>query len=276
MSDETEAQAARLVVLVLRSLRRWDQREFAEASGFDQRDISRYETGERVPRPQTLLRLAAVAGVSPSRVGLLVDVLRQTVADLSVSPPVLSPAQRAASAVDREEVEEIAREVIEVLGNTFRSSLASLFEMEEREPQPLSPAQARAAAERAWQRFEEIPEAHHRFVIQHGKEYQTWAFCERLCAASAKQAGDPQAARNLAELAAYLAEQPAGPPGLRRRLQGYAWGFVGLVRQRFDDLRETEKAFERARHLWASGEASGFEPLDENRWLSLSAGLRPN
>ncbi len=276
MSDETDAQAARLAVLVLRSLKRWDQRELAQASGLDQRDISRYETGERVPRPQTLLRLAAVAGVSPARLGLLIDVLRQTVADLSASRPLPSPNQHAEPAADRDQVEELAREVLEVLGDTFRSTLATLFEVEEREPQPLSPAQARAKAERAWQRFQELPEEHHRFVIQHGKEYQTWAFCERLCAASAKKAGDRQAARNLAELAVYAAEQPAGSPGLRRRLQGYAWGFVGLARQRFDDLRETEEAFERARHLWASGEASGFEPLDENRWLSLSAGLRPN
>ena len=86
MKGTEEGEAARLAVMFLRSLRRWDQRTFGEASGVDQRDISRYETGEQVPRPETLQRLAGAAGVSPARLGLLLEVFRQTWASLGSRP----------------------------------------------------------------------------------------------------------------------------------------------------------------------------------------------
>ena len=109
MSNLVEAEAARLVVLFLRSLRRWDQREFADASGVDQRDISRYETGERVPRPRTLLRLAAVAGVSPARLGLLLEVFRQTVAASKDAGPAATPPSEPAA--DRAVIERLVDEI---------------------------------------------------------------------------------------------------------------------------------------------------------------------
>ena len=161
--------------------------------------------------------------------------------------------------------------------------LTVAFEEMDRPAEPLPPPAARAAAAEAWGRFQEIaadpddpaiPGDPRRWVIEYGKEFQSWAFCELLCAESAKAAGDPLAAREFAELAVYAAEQPT--PEARPHLQGYAWGFVAHARQRLGDLPGAEEAFARARELWARGETSPLEPLDEGRWLHLGAALRPN
>ena len=278
MKGRAEEEAARLVVMFLRSLRRWDQRTLGEASGVDQRDISRYETGEQIPRPETLQRLAGAVGVSPARLGLLLEVFRQTWAYLGPGPLVSSNALDDA----RADAERISQEIAGEIAGSLRAILTVAFEEMDR-PAELPPPAARIVAAETWRRFQETP-AHsddprapgdpRRWVIEYGEEFQSWAFCELLCAESAKAAAEPLAARELAELAVYAAEQPT--PEARPHLQGYAWGFVAHARQRLGDLAGAEEAFARARDLWAMGESSPLEPLDEGRWLNLSAALRPN
>lgn len=275
MSNDIEAEVARLAVVFLRALSGLDQRRFAKSAGIDQRDVSRYETAGRIPRPQTLQKLARVAGLSAARLGILLEAFRQTVVERNVSlQGWRSPGDPGETRSDRDEIERLTQEVVERFTGTLKATLNALFEAAGQSPAPV-PTEVRAAAEHTWARFQEIPAGHHRFVIQHGREYRTWAFCERLCAASAGLT-DSVAARNLAELAVHVAEQPAGPPGPRRRLQGYAWGFVAQARRRLDDFKGSEEARERASELWAEGEASASEPLDEDKWLSLVVGLRPN
>ena len=52
----------RLIVVFLRSIRRWTQEEFSRASGVDRGLISDYELGDKAPSSKTLARLAAGAG----------------------------------------------------------------------------------------------------------------------------------------------------------------------------------------------------------------------
>ncbi len=281
MKGTAEGEAARLVVMFLRSLRRWDQRTLGEASGVDQREISRYETGEQVPRPETLQRLAGAAGVSPARLGLLLEVFRQTWAALGSGPLPMGSSEALDDA--RADAERISQEIAGEVAGSLRAMLTVAFEEMDRPAELLAPPAARAAAAETWRRFQEIPPDSNdpaapgdprRWVIEYGEEFQSWAFCELLCTESARAGGEPLAARELAELAVYAAEQPR--PEARPHLQGYAWGFVAHARQRLGDLPGAEAAFARARELWAMGETSPLEPLDEGRWLNLNVALRPN
>lgn len=278
MKGTAEGEAVRLVVMFLRSLRRWDQRTFAEESGVDQRDISRYETGEQVPRPETLQRLASAAGVSPARLGLLLEVFRQTWESLGSGPLPLGSLNALDDA--RADAERISQEIAREVAGSLREVLTVAYEEMDRPAEPLPPPDARAAAVETWRRFQAMPVDPadpfdpRRWVIEYGEEFQSWAFCELLCAKSAQASADPLAARELAELAVYAAEQPA--PEARQHLQGYAWGFVADARRRLGDVPGAAVAFARARELWAMEEASLLEPLDEGRWLGLSAALKPN
>ncbi len=275
-AEALEAETVRLTVCFLRAFCRMDQREFAKASGVNQRDISRYETGEHMPRDGTLRRMAATAGVSSARLGLLLGVFRQTViARRDWTEAEIAAIDQEPSKNDRVALRNLVMELTTELSEAMKAALAILFEVVGMPPPP-PPAEARAAAASAWQRFLEVPADHRRYVIANGKEYQTWAFCELLCAASIEEKCGPNAAVDFAELAVQVAEMPGGAPWTRWRLQSYAWGFLGRARKRLGDLPGAEEAFDRARDAWPRGEAIESEPLDENLWLSLDAGLRPN
>lgn len=51
------------VVALFRMLRGWSQTQLAKAAGMDKSRISRYESGDEVPRRATVERLATAAGV---------------------------------------------------------------------------------------------------------------------------------------------------------------------------------------------------------------------
>ncbi|HEV7672736.1 MAG TPA: helix-turn-helix transcriptional regulator [Thermoanaerobaculia bacterium] len=275
-ADALEAEVVRLTVVFLRAFRRMDQREFAKALGIDQRDVSRYETGERMPRDRTLRRMAATAGVSPARLGLLLGVFRQTVIGRrDWTEAEIAAIDQKPSKSDRIALRNLVMELTTELSEAMKAALAILFEVSGMPPPP-PPAEARASAASAWQRFQEIPVEHRRYVIANGKEYQTWAFCELLCKASIEEKCGAVAALDFAELAVQVAEMPGGSPWTRWRLRSYAWGFVGSARKRLGDLPGAEDAFEQARDAWTRGDAIESEPLDENLWLALDASLRPN
>lgn len=59
MARQGDPADLRLIVMFLRSLRRWTQEELSEASGVDRGLISDYELGKKAPTQRTLERLAA-------------------------------------------------------------------------------------------------------------------------------------------------------------------------------------------------------------------------
>jgi transcriptional regulator with XRE-family HTH domain len=66
----------RLIVMFLRSLRRWTQEELSKTSGVDRGLISDYELGTKAPTRRTLERLAAAAGLPYSFVETLLPIFR--------------------------------------------------------------------------------------------------------------------------------------------------------------------------------------------------------
>jgi len=76
MARQGDPADLRLMVVFLRSVRRWTQEEFSRASGVDRGLISDYELGAKAPTYKTLARLAAGAGLPYSFVEALLPTFR--------------------------------------------------------------------------------------------------------------------------------------------------------------------------------------------------------
>ncbi|HTG34810.1 MAG TPA: helix-turn-helix domain-containing protein [Thermoanaerobaculia bacterium] len=76
MARQGDPADLRLIVVFLRSIRRWTQEEFSRASGVDRGLISDYELGGKAPSNKTLARLAAGVGLPYSFVETLLPAFR--------------------------------------------------------------------------------------------------------------------------------------------------------------------------------------------------------
>jgi tetratricopeptide (TPR) repeat protein len=134
---------------------------------------------------------------------------------------------------------------------------------------------ARQRAGFLWDRLKRHPPAERRSLAQKGRQYRTWALCERVAAESIRKAPNhPKEALELAELALLIAEQIPGERTWSLRLQGYAWAHVSNARRVCNDLPGAEEAMVRARKLWEAGEP-GDQGLLNKAWLpGLEAALR--
>ncbi len=93
---------------LLRSLRGWKQGELAKAAGTSQKLISSYEVGEKIPRPRTLERLAAVVGVPFFLVDRMLPLIRHALAAVEGGPLAADPWL---DGDPPETAEDIAREI---------------------------------------------------------------------------------------------------------------------------------------------------------------------
>jgi transcriptional regulator with XRE-family HTH domain len=76
MARQRDPADLRLIVMFLRSLRRWTQEELSRASGVDRGLISDYELGDKAPTSRTLERLAAGVGLPYTFVESLLPAFR--------------------------------------------------------------------------------------------------------------------------------------------------------------------------------------------------------
>jgi len=249
----------RVAISFLRSLRGWNQKELAEASGVERGLISRYEQGQKVPSKSTLERLVAGGGLPFSLFEDTLPFIRLVRSALEGTAD--DDAATGASA--------IARSVSDAVHAVVAEALAGLTLLSEPEDEP-GVESARARAEEQWLRLSRYPARDQRLLVEGAREFQTWAFAERLCVESeAAAAGDPSRALELAELALRVADLVPGGEGWRSRLQGYAWAHLGLARSAAGDLPGATDASSRARTLWAAGAPGEEGPLDERHVLQL-------
>lgn len=101
-----------LLIVLLRSLRRWTQEELAKASGVQRSQISAYELWKRTPTRRTLERLAAAVGVS-------LDEALDTL-------PLLSDLDDAAQGRSRREV-ALSERIAQATENIYRLEMAPLL-----------------------------------------------------------------------------------------------------------------------------------------------------
>lgn len=253
---------AGVALTCLRSFRAWTQKELAEASATPRTVLSDYETGRRALPREKLEALAGVMGYAPEAVeaALLGVKLIRPVPDEPGSPLGL----------DEEERRQIARAALEVAQGAVEAAVSALV----RDVRETRARRAREAAEGLWVRLKSVPAQQRRRMVEDDKNYQTWAFCERLCAESERAAAhDVGRAKDLADLALRVAHL-VPDEGWRARLQGYAWAHVGNALRVASDLPGAGEALLKAREFWSKGAEGSALPLEESRLLDLTASLR--
>lgn len=253
-------------VVFLRSLRAWNQAELAKAAGVDERLISRYELGEKIPRESTLKRLTKAIGLPFSEARQVLPVIRRALAAVGHGDGV-PPAEVALDAAS----------LASIVAAAVQSAAAEL----PLPPGPSSPseapspAEARRLAGELWESIKGLPTRDLHVLIEGASEYKSWALAERLCEESGKAAGiDVVRTMELAMLAVRVAELASSEASRRPRLQGYAWFFVANARRVSGDLPGADEACSQALRLWEGPTPADPIPLQEWRVLDLEASLR--
>ncbi len=244
-----------LAIILLRSLHGWDQKELAEAAQVAASQISVYEKGGRAVPREFLEKVAVAAGFPVFLLDPLLRFLRS-----------FRAAAQGRSRADRVLAERAAAEIMELVRLAVDTVLESL--MQEDEAGGTRPdGRDRELASPLWARLERRTATERRLLVEEGKEYQSWALCERVAEESAATVQvDPGKALELAELALLIAERSPGEEAWRSRLQGYAWAHVSHARRACGDLSGAEESLARARKLWEAG-ASGDAGLLDGAWV---------
>ena len=263
MSDAFERRAAGLVVQLFRFMAGRHQYALSERTGIDTKRISRYEQGKIRPHRSTLERLAAGVGVSSNRLDQLLALFltictESAAAESSVAKTV--PADSEESGWP-EDLAQLAAEIAEDLQPEIHQALKELDAELNAPAPPLAPEAARSQARELWRRFEPLPDRIRRLVIEHGEEYQSWAFCERLCEESlGAGVRTPKDGQNLADLALSVAEATQGSDVLRQRLTAFALACAARADELAGEKEEAAEKLMRAKDLWRAGD--GTDDLD--------------
>ncbi len=266
MNDALERRAAGLVVQLFRFMAGRHQHELSERTGIDTKRISRYEQGKILPLRPTLERLAAGVGVSSTRLDQLIALLRTVCAESEAATAQGKPAPVA----DTEEIDwqermaVLAVEMAEDLQPEIYRALKELDAELNAPPPPPTPEEARSQARALWSRFKRRSDRIRRLLIEEGLEYQTWAFCERLCEESLDVGvRAPEDGQYFADLALSVAEASKGSEALRRRLTAYALAYAARADILAGETEEAAEKLGRAKALWTDGD--GTDDLDSDR-----------
>jgi transcriptional regulator with XRE-family HTH domain len=247
----------------LRTALNWNQAKLARVAGVQPNVISDFERGQRNFDRGDLEKIAGLMGLPPEAADWAVNFVRpvRLVAQAPGHPGAAAEAGLA-------HVERLAVRSGDLSAQFTRSLLSSLaFEGRALE--------ARQRAPVLWQRMKGRATAQRRALVEDTPEFRSWALCELLCKESIKAAADnADRARELAELALFVAELVGGEASWCWRLEGYAWAHVGNARRVGGDLPGAEEAFARAGKLWEAGAPGDPRLLDEAQVLSLEASLR--
>jgi tetratricopeptide (TPR) repeat protein/DNA-binding transcriptional regulator YiaG len=256
---------------LIRVLRRWSQTRFARKAGMSKSQLSRYEAGAEVPRPETRERLLRAAAfprhlVAPVRsfLRLLLRALRrearlEPVAWGDLRPP--EAAQRAAWGIVERAVTFARLEL------AVRWSIRTVGK-----PAPPTAAE-RARAEALCNLLTSFEPEKRPLLVEGSQAYRDWLVCLLLCDRSERAAAhSADEALELARLARLVARR-LPPDAFRPRLEGWAEHLVANALRVGNRLDEADAAFGRAERLWKSGtDEAGL--LDEGRLLDLKASLR--
>jgi tetratricopeptide (TPR) repeat protein len=259
MSDLTaEEAAARFAMVLFRYLLDLDQAGFSRETGVAPSRISDFDRGKRPIRRETLETFAAAAGFPIPLLDLLLFFLRS-----------FRVTARGRSRIDRALADGTGAELLLLLREAADLVL-----------QPLDANRAprledRAQADSLWDRLERRTPEDRLVLVEEGREFQSWALCERVAAESVTRAANhPREALGLAELALAIAHRVPGGAAWRWRLVGYCRGHVSNAWRALEDLPAAEAELIRAWTLWKAG-ASGDPGLLNGAWLPwFEANLR--
>ncbi|HSS49165.1 MAG TPA: helix-turn-helix transcriptional regulator, partial [Thermoanaerobaculia bacterium] len=234
---EPEDQA--VLLPQLRAFLDLSQEELAANASLDVRTVRRYESGERMPR-RGYEQVVEGAGLPLELVEAcnLPAVRAGRAALAHFTAGLFTDMETALAALDG------------CLTDVRRAALAALL------VELGDPSIQTYSAEDSW-------------------EVTLWRFIERLCHESADVAsGDAERALKLAELALRAAERAPGKGGRRKKIEGYAWLFLGSARRVGGTLPEAEKALALASELFQAWTDATPIPLADWRLPDMQASLR--
>jgi len=249
---------ARLALVLLRSYMRWEQGDLAREARIAPSQVSVYERGKRTVPPEVLARAADAAGFP-----------RYLLAPLKRSIRSFRAAAKGRARAARVLGEDFVSELID-LGSLVVDTIVG--DLDPDEPMRAPSPEDREEAADLWAQMERRTPKQRQALAEEAEEFQSWALCERVAAASAeKAASQPRKALELAELALLIAKHAPGNPAWRSRLQGYALAHVSRARRACGDLAEAEEDCRSARELWDAGAPGDPGLLDEAAMLDLEA-----
>jgi transcriptional regulator with XRE-family HTH domain len=247
MTNPENPEVSRLLVGFLRLFANVTQAEFGEASGIDQSDVSRLESGAEVPSERMIRRMAKAAKVPWFLAALLRRFLETFVAAVA----------RRRGAVSSEPLD------LGVLEPALMAAEAYLLEEKAAPPRRQPPEEALREAETFWTELEEdtIPERR-RLIELTVRGARSWALALRIAEASREAAAhDVEEALELAELALSIAERVPGAQSLG--IQGHCWAHIAYARRAANDASGSDAAFARSWDLWRAAADACGEPLPE-------------
>jgi transcriptional regulator with XRE-family HTH domain len=254
-----------LALICLRSERGWSQKKLASELGFsDERQLSRYERGEKALSRENLESLAAPLGYSPEAIDTLLFAFRLAfpqAPEEAASPVAPSPEERA----------RIARAAM-TGGWAMAAEIGTDLTRQKREQKAEA---ARREAQELWQRLRRATREERRDLVAVFPEFRTWALAVQVCEASVRAAAHKvEEALELADLALFIAERTTGEESWRCRLKGFVWAHVGNARRVANGFSRADEAFARAWDYWRAGADSDPTLLPEWRLFDLEASLR--
>jgi tetratricopeptide (TPR) repeat protein len=237
----------------------WTAKELAAKAGVSQSAMSAYESGD-VTR-ERLEELAALMGLGPEEVERAVFAASL----LLPPPPARTPVdptaeewrviQRAAAMAGR----DVADRVRDDLLREVREERAAL---------------ALREGEELYERLKPYSDSARRDLIENAADYQHWGLAVHLCHRSEKAAADkPPVARELADLAVFVAHHVPDFDRWRDRLGGWCTAFLANAQKAANDVPLAGETFTEALSLWEKGkDEAGL--LSEAQLLDLGASVR--
>jgi len=233
-----------IVLTFIRQGAGWDQTRLARAAGTDPNVINDYERGRKPLSRNRLEALLELMAVPPERIDATLSCLAgNRAASRAPAEPgdVFAANRRRSEAVSLRFgrlAEEFSRGALQLLSGEGEA------------------LHGRQDAELLWRRLKAKGRtlAQRRVLVEDVRKFRHWALVERVCAESIEKAANhPREARELAELALYIAERVPGDAAWRARLAGFAGVHVANGQRVCNDLHAMEAALKRALQLWEQG-----------------------
>ena len=231
-----------VVLAFLRQGQGWSQTELGEMAGVLPSRINDYEKDRKTLHRGRLEYLISFLGLPPERID---ETLSCLAANRAASRAPAGPGAHFVQA--RRRIDRIAVRCGRLAADFGRSVLTLLTVEGEA-------LHSRQRAEMLWGRLKRRTAAERRVLVEDGRDYRSWALCERVAAESLTLAANqPRQALELAELALRIGELAPGEVAWRQRLQGYALFHVANARRVCNDVPAGETALSRAGRLWQEG-----------------------
>ena len=236
-----------IVLTFIRSGQGRSQGDLGRVVGISANAINDLERGQRELKRWRLEQLVSAMGLPSATIDATLNRLLANRAAARAPHDASDPFAETILAI-----EDIASQASTLTADFTRSLLSMVTFKGEA-------LKARQQAAASWARLKPLTSEQRRVLVEGGKEFRTWALCEKAAIESIDAAANqPEEALALAGLALRIAELAPGSAAFRLRLQGFAHLFVSNAQRACNQLPRADESMTRARKLWQAGTDPGL------------------